>query len=116
MSIGALRNDAPVEILDYRAELRAAFESLNREWLEQQFSLEEPDRRILKARDQGSVDLHLTGVAGGMFQMHGHFRPAPSDPSTHLAAKIGFKSRQRPRHAHLDFGKAVIDRPDFHGD
>ncbi len=47
MSIGARRNDAPVEILDYRAELRAAFESLNREWLEQQFSLEAADRRIL---------------------------------------------------------------------
>ena len=45
---------APVEIVDYRPELAAAFDSLNREWIERWFKLEAVDAAVL-ADPKGAI-------------------------------------------------------------
>ena len=53
--------NARVRVVTYREELRAAFEQLNREWIESYFALEEADRAISIGQ------LHAL--------LHFHFRP-----------------------------------------
>src|SRR5829696_8839628 len=40
-----------VTVVPYREELRSAFEQLNRDWIEQYFVLEDPDREVFRDPD-----------------------------------------------------------------
>jgi putative acetyltransferase len=48
-----------VTVVPYREEFRSAFEQLNRDWIEQYFVLEEPDREVF--RDPGTKILQPGG-------------------------------------------------------
>jgi putative acetyltransferase len=51
-------DDPEVTVVPYREEFRAAFEQLNRDWIEMYFELEEPDRQVFR-------DPHAKIVAPG---------------------------------------------------
>ena len=51
-----------IKVVPYREELRAAFEQLNREWIEQYFELEEADRKVFS-----DPEARILGHGGQIF-------------------------------------------------
>lgn len=95
-----------VEVVRYRPELREAFERLNRQWIEQYFEVEEPDRAVFRdpegeiRRRGGEIFFVLVaGEALGTCAMVPHGRDAFE------LAKMGVAPAARGR----GYGDLLID-------
>jgi putative acetyltransferase len=106
MGVPGRSGDSKPRVVPYREEFRAAFEALNREWIEKYFTLEPADREIL-----GDPDGKIIEAGGQVFfvvergEILGTCAMLRHSPDEYEIAKMAVAAKARGR----GFGDLLMD-------
>jgi len=100
-----------VEILEYRPEYREHFRHLNLEWIEQFFSVEPPDEKVLSDPEK-----YVLQNGGAIFfarwqnEIVGTCALVRREPATYELAKMAVTPKAQGKHIGKKLGLAIIAR------
>ncbi|MDF2158478.1 GNAT family N-acetyltransferase [Algoriphagus sp. CAU 1675] len=100
-----------IEIIPFRPELQPAFESINKEWVEELFSLEAFDRAQLEHPKENIIDQGGAIIfAKSGDEILGTVGLAKVNETTYELIKMGVSKKAQGRGIGMILGKAIIQK------